>query len=536
MVSQGPLSPEPSLNPVSIESCAAPPQPIRPDLSIPPNHRERCVTLLSSFARHTRNYSLASSLVMVAGLVSFPILTRLLPLTDYGVMSLVSSSLGFAVALGKLGMQHAALRFYSEVRAGKHPGVDLRQFAATVIYGMGMLGLVACALWLLAAWLLPASLWDDPRMPWLMTMTAVLVPLRVIDSAVGNLLRAQEQSGLLAIMGVLKRYVSLAVILGAVILIAPTVWSFFGATVVLEIVACSMTLWWVFRADWPRWRERSPVLFRAMVVFAVPMTGFELSSLVMQMGDRYVLQAMLGAEAVGLYSAAYNLSDYIKLALFTAMSSAALPMCVRLAESEGTAAVEAFLVTFTRTFLLIGLGVVAAMAAVGGDLMAVLASAKYQPAAVVIPWVMLGMMFEAYIVIAGVGLYLRKRSVVTMGMVAGGAVLNVVLNLLLVPRLGIQGSGVANLCSYAAVVAIALLATRRTLRPPPFALGFLKFGLMAVAAYLVANQVHAEWAVVSLVLRGSVAVLVYATLALLLDQRARQLLGQSWAKLKARRK
>jgi len=211
-------------------------------------------------------------------------------------------------------------------------------------------------------------------------------------------------------------------------------------------------------------------------------------------------------------------------------------MCVRLAEGEGPAAVEAFLVAFTRTFLLIGLGVVAAMAAVGGDLMAVLASAKYQPAAVVIPWVMLGMMFEAYIVIAGVGLYLRKRSIVTMGMVAGGAVLNVVLNLLLVPRLGIQGSGVANLCSYAAVVAIALLATRRTLRPPPFALGFLKFGLMAVAAYLVANQVHANWAVVSLLLRGSVAVLVYAALALLLDQRARQLLGQSWAKLKVRRK
>lgn len=494
------------------------------------------VSLFSSFARHTRNYSLASALVMVAGLVSFPILTRLLPLADYGVMSLVSSSLGFAVALGKLGMQHAALRFYSEVRAGKHPGVDLRQFAATVIYGMGLLGLLACGLWLLAAWLLPASLWDDPRMPWLMVMTAVLVPLRVVDSAVGNLLRAQERSGLLAILGVLKRYIGLAAILGAVILIAPTVWSFFGATVALEIVGVVATLWWVFRSDWPRWSERSPVLFRSMVVFAIPMTGFELSSLVMQMGDRYVLQALLGAEAVGLYSAAYNLSDYIKLALFSAMSSAALPMCMRLAESEGMAAVEAFLVTFTRTFLLVGLGVVAAMAAVGADMMAVLASAKYQPSAVVIPWVMMGMMFEAYIVIAGVGLYLRKRSIVTMGMVAGGAVLNVVLNLLLVPHLGIQGSGVANLFSYATVVTIALVATRRWLRPPPFLRVFLKFGVMALVAYLVADQVHAQWAVVSLVLRGSVAVLVYAALALLLDRRARQLLAQGWAKFRSRRK
>lgn len=495
----------------------------------------RRVSLLSSFVRHTRNYSLASALVMVAGLISFPILTRWLPVADYGVMSLVSSSLGFAVALGKLGMQHAALRFYSEVRAGRHAGVDVQQFAATVLYGMGGLGLLAGGLWLLAAWMLPDGLWDDPRMPWLMAMTAVLVPLRVVDSALGNLLKAQERSGLLAIIGVLKRYVSLAAILSAVILIAPTVWSFFGATVAVEILACTLALWWVFRADWPRWRDRSPTLFKAMVIFAIPMTGFELSSLVMQMGDRYVLQALLGAEAVGLYSAAYNLSDYVKLALFSAMASAALPMCVRLAELEGTAAVEAFLVTFTRTFLLVGLGVVAAMAAVGSDLMAVLASAKYQSAAVVIPWVMLGMLFEAYIVIAGVGLYLRKRSIVTMGMVAGGALLNVLLNLALVPRLGIEGSGIANLCSYATVVTIALFATRRTLRPPPFLRDFVKFGGLALVAWLAAREIQVAWPWLALLLRGSAAVALYALLACAFDRRARELLRQGWSRLRFRK-
>jgi len=468
---------------------------------------------------------------MLAGLVSFPILTRLLPLADYGMMSLVSTSLGFAVAVGKLGMQHAALRFYSEVRAGKHAGVGQANFSATVLYGMALLGLLACGLWLGVAWLLPQSVSDDVRIPWLMTLTAVVVPLRVVDSAVGNLLRAQERSGLLAVMSVLRRYITLSVILAAVLLIAPTVWSFFGATVAMEILAGAVSLWWVFRGQWPRWKDRSPALFKSMVVFAIPMTGFELSSQVMQMGDRYVQQALLGPEAVGLYSAAYNLSDYIKLALFSAMSSAALPMCVRLAETEGIPAVEAFLATFTRTFLMVGLGVVATMAVVGQDLMAVLASAKYQSAGVVIPWVMTGMMFEAYIVIAGVGLYLRKRSIVTMSMVAGGAALNVLLNLTLVPRMGIQGSGVANLCSYAVVVVVALLATRKTLKPPSFVPTLLKFGAVGLVAYFAATQVHTPWALASLVLRGAVAVGVYIALASTVDRRARELVAQGWARL-----
>jgi O-antigen/teichoic acid export membrane protein len=213
------------------------------------------------------------------------------------------------------------------------------------------------------------------------------------------------------------------------------------------------------------------------------------------------------------------------------MSSAALPMCVRLAETEGIPAVEAFLATFTRSFLMIGLGVVATMAVVGQDLMAVLASAKYQSAGAVIPWVMTGMMFEAYIVIAGVGLYLRKRSIVTMAMVAGGAALNVLLNLTLVPHLGIQGSGVANLCSYAVVVTVALLATRKTLKPPSFAPTLLKFGALGVIAYFAASGLHTPWALASLVLRGGVAVLVYVALAAAVDQRARALLAQGWGRI-----
>ena len=67
------------------------------------------------------HYSIASLLSMVAGLVSFPLITRVFSVADYGAMNLVGATLTIAVAIGKFGVQHSILRYQSEIEAGKSP-------------------------------------------------------------------------------------------------------------------------------------------------------------------------------------------------------------------------------------------------------------------------------------------------------------------------------------------------------------------------------------------------------------------------------
>ena len=64
------------------------------------------------FATHYLRYSTGNLLVIVAGLVSFPILTRLLDNKQYGILNYYDSWVLMAVAFGKLGAQHAIMRFY----------------------------------------------------------------------------------------------------------------------------------------------------------------------------------------------------------------------------------------------------------------------------------------------------------------------------------------------------------------------------------------------------------------------------------------
>ena len=109
------------------------------------------LTMASALKRllvQTSHYSFSSLLTMVAGLISFPVLTHVLPVADYGVLSLISATLTIGVALGKTGLQHSIIRFQSEVAEGKS-AYTRAQLYSTTVFGMTGASLVVTVLLLI---------------------------------------------------------------------------------------------------------------------------------------------------------------------------------------------------------------------------------------------------------------------------------------------------------------------------------------------------------------------------------------------------
>src|SRR5690242_17842047 len=90
---------------------------------------------LKKLAVQTSHYGVTSAMTMLAGLVSFPLLTRVFSVADYGVMNLVAATVTISVALGKLGVQHSILRYWSEITAGKSR-YTMPQLISTTFLGM----------------------------------------------------------------------------------------------------------------------------------------------------------------------------------------------------------------------------------------------------------------------------------------------------------------------------------------------------------------------------------------------------------------
>src|SRR5262245_54345156 len=96
-------------------------------------------TALKRLALHVSHYSLGSLLTTIAGLISFPLLTRVFTIDDYGAMNLIAATLTIAVAFGKVGIQHSIIRYHSEISAGKR-AFTLDQLYSTTVLGMAATG------------------------------------------------------------------------------------------------------------------------------------------------------------------------------------------------------------------------------------------------------------------------------------------------------------------------------------------------------------------------------------------------------------
>ena len=482
--------------------------------------------MLSRLAAHFSRYSLASLLVTLASIVSFPFLTRIFPVADYGMMSLIGVLVTATAAVGKLGLQQAALRFYSEVRAGQSPW-SLPQYEATVYMGLAGFGTATALLWMGGLSVLPDSLFSSPENHHLLYLVAPLALLQCLSSSVVNQLRARELSGVLSLYSVVQRYMGLALMLLALLYVSTTLWGFYGAQIVSETLCLVVLAGWFFRREPWSPRDFSMPLLQVLLRYSLPLVAMELSSVMLSLGDRVLIQRMLGSAWLGVYSAPYNLCDYIGAVLVTAFTGAVTPMVLRLWADEGEAVTQHFLQRVFHLYLLFAIPMVAGVSAVAEPLLLLVASEKYRAGAAIIPWVIGGVALQGLFPVASAGLQIQKRSGRILLAILSAAGLNVLLNLLLIPSLGIEGAAIATLLAYGLMTALAAWMGRGTVPVRPEYRRIAVFVAMAALMYGVLMQIQFPQQLTTLLVRMVAGAAIYAVGTVLLDGETRALAQQA---------
>ena len=476
---------------------------------------------MTTLFRHTSFYAIGNTLTTIASLVSFPILTRLLTVAEYGLMNTVTLTLTLLVAAGKLGMQRATVRFYHEAKSNDAP--DSRAaFASTLVLGMVAVGLAVTLAWLASVMLLPEQIFSSVKLRELLLLTSCLVLIRVVDSAFTNLLYAEERSAIISGYGVFKRYLSLALVIAALYLVAGNAWQFFTATVVAELLALAVIAYFVISSNTIAPRQFSKDLFGRMAAFGLPMVGVEVAWSLLAVGDRYVIQHLMGEESVGIYSASYNLCEYVKLSTMVAMSTAVAPMYMRIWDQQGREATEHFLEGFSRNYLAFSFFIATVLTANARPLVAIIASPNYLEGTSIVPWVTFGMALESYVAIAAAGLFLKKKTAAIFWMIGAAAVVNMLLNYLLVPVFGLSGAAIATFITFSALLVTAVVAGRSELRIRlPF-----KTLVLCIIAFLASTWIttslesRSPW--LDLVVHTSISVPLFAVIMLGADSKLRE--------------
>ncbi|GAB3673251.1 flippase [Halopiger thermotolerans] len=226
--------------------------------------------------------------------------------------------------------------------------------------------------------------------------------------------------------------------------------------------------------------------------YALPFAFSHLASSISGRIDRILVGSFLGPEAVGVYSAAYQLAVSITIYTFP-IRSVYFPEISELFENGRTDEIEFLLDTGSRYFLLIAVPSIAGLYTLTPDLVAVLlASSAEVPSNYLVATIAVGIALRGLDRILATTLNAAKKNVLAAKIRYLGAGLNTVMNILLIPILGVFGAAVTTSLTYGLTCGLVFVFVRRVIPISFPSLTILRttFAALLMVAVLETGLVH----------------------------------------------
>ena len=411
--------------------------------------------------------------------------------------------------------------FFAQVRHGKGR-YGRRELNATVAATFLTLAVATTAAWLVAGTAVFPRFLQHEDIGRLFVAAAGVVFVRLLGSGVVNFLRAEQRSGDVARSQMLGRTLTLAIVVAFVLVDSITPLRYLLGLFVADCVAMGYAA--------SRYREgfalstgeiRAP-LVRALLAYGLPLMLLESLGLVLRLSDRYLIEALMGVEALGQYAASYNLVGYLDIIVLAALVQAVRPMYMQIFEGEGEPATRAFLHRGLHLYLVLGLPFVAVFSLVSPHLLAFLAGQAYAPGTVVIPLITFSFLLEGTMHFLAAGLYIAKetRALMVWGGIA--TALNLALNVLLIPHFGLLGAASVTIASYAVFLAgVSRAAFRHVAFPLPRAVPAV-MALASLAVWAGLRDLDVGGEVVDALVKGALAAPPLLAVLLAIDPAARR--------------
>jgi O-antigen/teichoic acid export membrane protein len=457
--------------------------------------------------RHSYHYLLGQIGIFVVGFISFPVFTRVFTVEEYGILSLVLSTVGIIVVVAKLGLQHSVQRYFPEYANSKDPS-DRRRYYSTMLWSSAAVALVITLLYFLGVWSFPDR-WVSSPLKKLLMMTAVLVFIRSVSSIVMNLWRAEAKTKAYSFVSVAIRGGTVAGIIVLLFTWERTLRAFVVGTIAVELLIMSLVLWRLHGKRLFAFKMPQTDVFKVAIAFGLPMVGYEISCLILDQGDRYLVSYFLGTKSLGYYSAAYNVCTYIQQAIAVPLNLAMIPIYMNLWVTKGKEETRSFLSRSLNHYLLVAIGLVAGVMVTGRDALVFLSSKKFEEAYHLLPTLVAGLLVYSLGIYLNAGLLIHKKTYTMMKLVFSSFLLNMAINVVLIPRIGLQGAAIATLISY--VVLVAMMGWHsHALIPLSFDWAACsKYVAAATVAAFAAWNVNLQVPLANLAVKGSIFVALY---------------------------
>ena len=438
-------------------------------------------------------YGISSVLARFINYLLVPLHTGVFNTAQYGIMGLVYAAIAFLNVLFTFGMESAYLRYAENRKQAPHVFKTLQ--IGLLIFA----SLLCLLLYLVMPWLLPLMSLSTEMSGIYLIMLGILWfdTLSIVPMAELRLTRRAWLYATLKTVNVLINItLNFYLILGLGFGIEAVFLANLAASFVMSVLV------WFFTADLLKGTFKKEWVKTAFS-FGWPFVPSGIGFVINEMLDRFLLNGMNPANAerlygmgttpedvVGIYNACYKLAVFMLL-LVQMYRMAWQPFFMRHAKDGDSKELfgQAF-IWYNAFSAVVFMGValfkqqIVAISIPGTE--KTLIDSNYWGGLDIVPYLLLAYWFHGWYINFSSGVFIKERTRIFYKITLLGAAITIVMNLMLIPVLGMVGSALATMISYGAMAATLGIYSKKVM-DVPYRLPE-SFGLMVLLALLIFSE------------------------------------------------
>ena len=386
-------------------------------------------------------YSLGNISQIAVAVLLLPLYTSYLTPADYGILALMDLTILLITKLVVPPLNNALNRFYYKPGYQERNGILLFNLLLVLLM---LITLLAVAYWFFSDFLTRLLFEGDQTMRHVVQIYGAVLALECLTSFLLAYVSLRELAKYLVFLSLSKLILSTGLIiylltvqeLGILAVIYGQIFGLCLLTVMILPVILSKS---TFRL--------SLGIVKEPLQFGYPMIISGYSNLLLESGDRYILNMLSSVSNVGLYSFGYKIASLLNTALIVPINMAIFPTIYQ--QENDPEEQKRFIATTATYYYIIAISMALGVALLARELIMLLAArSEFWPAWIVVPVIAFSYVQHGLGRFFKWGALLRNKTFHLSMMVLVSAAVNIGLNFLMIPRWGILGAAFATLIAY----------------------------------------------------------------------------------------
>lgn len=383
---------------------------------------------------------LTNLLLSISGIILLPVLTKNLPVEDYGAWVQIMALIGLIIPFAGMGLSYTMVRFLA---AEKDKRKIQEGFYSTGFFIL-LTSLIASFILFIFSKPFAVCFLDDRA--YLVKIISLIIPVVCLNGLFLSFFRTFQQTKKYSFFVLLSTYGMIAMVAYSVFLgygVFGAVLSYSIAQIIVFLLMGALIVSEI-GVKMPAFSQTEEYLS-----FSLPLMPGIISSWVVMLSDRYLIGYFLGVAFVGYYAPGYGVGALV--GMFMAPLGFLLPPALSKLYDEGKYNdVRTYLKYCLKYFLMLAVPSAFGLSLLSKQLLIILSTAEIASQGYLItPFVALStVLYGVYAIVSHILILVKKTKIIGgIWMVAAGV--NLGLNFIFIPYLGILGAAITTLIAYA---------------------------------------------------------------------------------------